>query len=235
MKKICMIIIIFIFIGLVYKYTFLTEMYDKREGFFASIMTQNTRSDGNVDRLASHYKGEYLPDSNTWSIDEIEEGVINLNEVQFINTFYNDEDGVNNIIKYNSNPELYPNPSTIKKLSEESSHEIHEYNTVKNKILTLQQELRELTDGFTSAQITNSDHRDYVTMLQSKLDIAQEDLQKKRESLSYSQQKSRFYNLLSPLFDSLKESSNSNNSNIDESTTRSYEIYDQADDEIPTS
>lgn len=171
---ICILVIL-----ILYTYYF-REKYDTREGVFASIVTEQSGEDGDVNRVATHYEG--IRNDDGWTVNPVEEGIISTTELQFIDNFYRDADGRKYINKYTSDPVSYPEPTVLKKFTTSSSL-FSELDTgvseaeqraaqAEAEIISISSQLETAKLGILPIQSGNLTNRERISELENQLETA---------------------------------------------------------------
>ena len=104
---------------LVCKLVYYREGYDTREGLFASLVTQQAKSDGTFNRKGVHFQGIPKTDGSGTDIITVDDGVIDVPHLLFLDKFYKQTDEDKRRLKrYASRPKLYPSQDTMIQLSQ---------------------------------------------------------------------------------------------------------------------
>lgn len=177
---ICILVIL-----ILYTYYF-REKYDTREGVFASIVTEQSGEDGDVNRVATHYEG--ILNDDGWTVNPVEEGIISTTELQFIDNFYRDAGGRKYINKYTSDPVSYPEPTILKKFTTSSSSfseldaEVSEAEQsaaqAEAKIISISSQLETAKLGILPIQSGNLTNRERISELENQLETAKVEAEK---------------------------------------------------------
>ena len=214
------IIIIFALIVIIYKHHVYVEEYDNmREGFYATVMTQHVGFDGRTNRLATHYYGEYTNDG--WDIERIDDGIMNIDEVEFIDKFYDNDEGKEDIYRYVVEPELYPDIETIK-LQTRVDDSVREAESAELELQKVKKQLEDLT----YSESLNEERQNYIIELENQISNTKERVSNLRKLTAFS-------DILVKLFESVRTSSNVNSDDIDETAPRTFEILPATSNDRP--
>jgi hypothetical protein len=177
---ICILVILILYIY------YFREKYDTREGVFASIVTEQSGEDGDVNRVATHYEG--ILNDDGWTVNPVEEGIISTTELQFIDNFYRDAEGRKYINKYTSDPVSYPEPTILKKFTTSSSlfseldagvsEAEQRAAQAEAKIISISGQLETAKLGILPIQSGNLTNRERISDLENQLEMARVEAEK---------------------------------------------------------
>ena len=137
-----------------------SEPYEAREGIAASILTRQMNDDGSdYNRLETHYHAQLQTDG-TWGIITVDDGVLNSDEIKFLNTVYGNKSDREKLKEYSSGSKPYPSYDIIKDLITTPLDEIKsQYYTTRDEMKNDREQL----------DIAERDHINYVSTIRDKI------------------------------------------------------------------
>ena len=176
------IILLIIILCCLCVYTCRKEWYDTREGVFATIITEKPGQDSEgfesgVVLSATHYEGQ-LDESNGWVVNQVDEGILSDNDLDFLKRFYNDEEGRKELTIYTARPDLYPDTTVLNKFvsgfsfsdTDASISEAEQRATdAEAQVQTIQQELEQVKLSIAPLQQGNEEREARISELESQL------------------------------------------------------------------